>query len=93
MLRRTRLMKQTEPRQFEFRIKYNAGERTSAMNSYHYYMATTAAQAFDFHLNTMRRKHATAQHLCVERRNPWNNRWEDVSEVLDHERAKIEHED
>lgn len=76
------VMKHKEPRLFEYRIKYNAGDDISAMNSYHYYMAETAAQAYDFHLKTMNRLHAHAQHLSVECRNPWSNRWEDASDVL-----------
>lgn len=85
-------MKQTEPRQFEYRIKYNAGEHVSAMCNYHYYMAETAEHAYEYHLETMKKRHTRAQHLSVERRNPWNNRWEDVSEVLDHKPFKVEYE-
>lgn len=92
LLTHTLLMKQTNPRLFEFRIKYNAGSELSAMNSFHYYMAETAEQAYQFHLDAMCRLHATAQHLSVERKNPWNNKWEDVSEVLNHSPIKIENE-
>lgn len=91
-MKHTLLMKHREPRQFEFRIKYNAGKYTSAMDSYHYYMAETAEQAFVYHIRAMERLSANAQHLCVERRNPWSNRWEDTSEVLNHEPVRVEHE-
>ena len=81
---------ETYNRLFEYRIKFNAGEELSALNSYHYYMAETAEQAFEFHLQAMRKRSRSAQHLEVERKNPWNNKWEDASEVLDHQPVKIE---
>ena len=73
---------QSTPRLYEYRIKYNAGMECSAFNSYHYYMAENAEQAFMYHLEAMRRHHALAQNLCVERLNPWSERWEDKSEVI-----------
>ena len=73
------------PRLFEYRIRYNPGVGEAAQDSYHYYMAENAEQAYQFHLETMRRYHAAAQNMCVERLNPWNARWEDRSQVLDHE--------
>lgn len=84
------MIKNKPPRLYEFRITYNAGSDISAHDSFHYYMAETAEQAFKFHIETMIRYHANAQHKRVERRNPWNNKWEDVSEVLNHEPVKIE---
>lgn len=73
-------------RLFEYRIKYNADHMNSAMDNYHYYMATTALQALEFHSLTMERKKAYAQDLSVERYNPWTDQWEDKSKVLqDHE--------
>lgn len=70
------------PRLYEYRIKYNAGMECSAFNSYHYYMAENAEQAFHFHLEAMRKHHARAQNLCVERLCPWSDRWEDKSNVM-----------
>lgn len=75
-------MKQLEPRLFEYRIKYNAEDVQSAMDSYHYYMACTADQALSFHDHVMKRHRARAQNISIEKRNPWNGRWEDRSEVL-----------
>ena len=72
------------PRLYEYRIRYNAGYEHAANDSYHYYMAENAEQAYQFHLETMRRYHAAAQNMCVERLNPWSSEWEDRSEVLDH---------
>ena len=70
-------MKQTEPRVFEYRIKYNADETISAMNSYHYYMACDTDQALSFHNKTMERRQAQGQILSVYWYNPWADRWED----------------
>lgn len=83
-------MNDRQARLYEFRIKYNAGLETSALDSYHYYMAETAEDAYNYHIEAMRRLRACAQHLSVERRNPWTYKWEDVSEVIDHKPVKIE---
>ena len=83
-------MKQTEPRVFEYRIKYNVGSITSAMNNYHYYMACTADQALSFHDRMMQRRRATSQTISVEWRNPWNNTWEDKSDCI--MRTNTQHE-
>lgn len=83
-------MKRTQARLFEYRIKYNAGLETAAQDSFHYYMAETAEQAYEFHLEAMKRLQACAQHLSVERKNPWSGKWQDVSEVIDHKPVKIE---
>lgn len=77
-------------RLFEYRIQYNAGAQVSAFDSYHYYMAENAEQAFEFHIQAMKKRGRPAQHLCVERKNPWNSKWEDVSEVIDHQPVKVE---
>lgn len=83
-------MKEVQSRLYEFRIKYNAGLEIAALDSYHYYMAETAEDAYRFHIEAMERLHAPAQHLSVERRNPWTYKWEDASEVIDHKPVKIE---
>lgn len=83
-------MREVQARLYEFRIKYNAGPEISALDSYHYYMAETAEDAYKFHLEAMQRLRASAQHLSVERRNPWTYKWEDASEVIDHKPVKIE---
>ena len=67
---------------FEYRIKYNAGEDHSALDSHHYYMAENAIQAFRFHIETIRNKHTSAQNLSIEKYNPYSQKWEDRSEVI-----------
>ena len=54
----------------------------SAMDDCHYYMATTAAEALEFHDVTMERKRAERQDISVECFNPWALRWEDRSNIL-----------
>ena len=84
-----------ENRLFEYRIKYSsgAGYHLAALDSYRYYMAENASQAFDFHQNSMLRSANTGENLSVERKNPWSGEWEDVSQVIDHRPAAIENED
>lgn len=67
---------------FEYRIKYNAGEERSALDSYHYYMAENAGQAFKFHTTTIRHKHTCVQNLSLEKYNPYSQKWEDKSEAI-----------
>lgn len=86
-------MRHVQARLYEFRIRYNAGPETAALDSYHYYMAETAEDAYRFHIEAMQRLHACAQHLSVERRNPWTYKWEDASEVIDHKPVKIEQDE
>ena len=78
------MKKETQARLFEFRIQYNVGKYGSAMDSYHYYMAETAEQAYQFHIECMKRVQKPSESLCVERKNPWNHKWEDQSEVINH---------
>jgi len=67
---------------FEYRIKYNAGEEHSALDNYHYYMAISAAQAFHFHTETIKHKHTCVQNLSIEKYNPYSQKWEDRSEII-----------
>lgn len=67
---------------FEFRIKYNAGEFHSVMNSYHYYMAETPLKAFSFHIQTLMHKKSSAQNLCIEKYNPYSRQWENCPKVI-----------
>lgn len=69
-------------RLFEFRIRYNAEEQHCAMDNYNYFMAETCDQALDFHLTMIQARHHAVQNISVERFNPWSERWEDQSEVL-----------
>ncbi len=68
-----------QARLYEFRIKYNAGIEHAAFDSYHYYMAETAEQAFEYHLEALRKHKTQCQNLRVEKKNPWAKRWEDMS--------------
>lgn len=70
-------------RLFEYRIKYNAGSDHSALNSYRYYMAESAGQAFGFHIETLKHKKTRAQNLGIEKYNPYSQKWEDRSEIIE----------
>ena len=67
---------------WEYRIKYNPGAGHSAMDSYHYFNATCAAEALEYH-NVMMKKHRfRSQTLSVERRCPYSNKWIDETEDI-----------
>lgn len=68
---------------FEYRIKYNAGKEHSALDSYHYYMAETASQAFHFHVEAIKHLHSCVQNISIEKYNPYSQKWEDRSQVID----------
>ena len=74
--------KYSSPKIFEFRIKYNAGAGHSAQDNYHYYNAQNASEALSFHLTMMDKHHFNSQTISVERKNPWADRWEDESDVI-----------
>tara|TARA_A100001037_G_C14938583_1_gene539438 strand:+ start:289 stop:537 length:249 start_codon:yes stop_codon:yes gene_type:complete len=77
--------KNKEPRAFEYRVKYNAGAEHSAIDSYHYYNAINASDALIYHNLTMRNKNLECQVISVEKKNPYSNKWEDESYVLNQE--------
>jgi hypothetical protein len=64
-----------EPKLYEYRIKYNAGSRRSAMNSFHYFQAFSAGQALEYHLAMMNNKGYNGQTLSVEKKDPYANKW------------------
>lgn len=66
---------------YEYRILYNASSTMIVMDSYHYYMASSAQQAFDFHDSAMKYKKFCSQNLKVERFDPYADRWIDESEL------------
>lgn len=74
---------QSNERLYEYRILYNAGCETSAQNSYHYYNAFNAPQALDFHLRMLKKRNITVQTLKIEKKNPFSNKWEDESSILE----------
>ena len=69
-------MKNKEFKLFEYRIKYNAGSEHSAIDSYHYYHAYNAEEAFQFHVEVMANKDAEGQNISVEKFNPYSGDWE-----------------
>lgn len=76
---------------FEYRIKYNAGLDESAINSFHYYMAETASQAFHFHIQALKHKKKCVQNLSIEKYNPYSQRWEDRSEAIEEHDSNYYH--
>lgn len=76
------MKKTNDPKLFEYRIKYNAEESHVELDNYHYYNATDAEHALDFH-NAMIKKHGLImQTISIEKYNPYSRKWEDESEVL-----------
>lgn len=73
----------SDERLYEYRILYNAGPETSAQNSYHYYNAFNAPQALDFHLRMLKKNNIVVQTLKIEKKNPFSNKWEDESSILE----------
>ena len=72
----------SEPKLFEFRIRYNAGADHAELDSFHYYNAVDAEHALAFH-NAMVEKHNySMQTVSIEKYNPYSQQWEDESEVL-----------
>tara|TARA_Y100001938_G_C8048638_1_gene410369 strand:- start:388 stop:630 length:243 start_codon:yes stop_codon:yes gene_type:complete len=71
-----------EPRTFEYRIKYNPEASHSAMDSYHYYNAINASDALIYHNTVMSNKNKECQVISVEKKNPYSNKWEDESDIL-----------
>lgn len=74
--------KYSSPKLFEFRVKYNAGAGHSAVDSYHYYFTEDAQQALEYHESMMKKRGYRSQTLSVEKKNPYSNKWEDESEVI-----------
>ena len=66
----------------EYRIKYNAGANHSALDNYHYYMATDSIQALIFHEKMIKRKKLNLQTLSVEKYCRYSKKWIDESSVL-----------
>ena len=71
------MMREVESKLYEYRIKYNATSKTIANDSYHYFMAKTAEEAFESHITMLRKKGSTAQNISVEKFNPYSCKWED----------------
>jgi hypothetical protein len=82
------LKKYSSPKLFEFRIKYNAGAGHSANDSYHYYTAESAKDAFEYHCSMMKKHNYRSQTISVEKKDVYRilagvpPRWIDESEVI-----------
>lgn len=76
------MKKTNEPRLFEYRIKYNAEAFHVELDNYHYYNATDAEHALSFHKAMIKKHDLTMQTLSVEKYNPYSQKWEDESYVL-----------
>jgi hypothetical protein len=74
------MSKQTEPRLFEFRIKYKFN--SSELNSYRYYMAVTPDQALSFHKSSILKANLPIENLSLEKYDPYAERWVDCSDSL-----------
>ena len=77
------MKKSNEPKLFEYRIKYNAGAGHAAQDSYHYYNAQNAEQAFNFHNSMVKKHNLRMQTLSIEKYNPYSDSWEDRSVILE----------
>ena len=77
--------KYESPKLFDFRVKYNAGADHSAVDSYHYYSAESAEDALAFHTSMMEKHKFKSQTISVEKKNPYSNKWEDQSYVINQE--------
>lgn len=65
-----------EQRVYEFRIRYNAHRDHSALDTFHYYMAVSAEEAYKYHLYSLLSKGLEAQSISIEKKNPWTGKWE-----------------
>lgn len=72
---------------FEYRIKYNAGLENCAIDNFHYYMAESSSQAFDFHIEAIKHKHTCVQNISVEKYNPYSEKWEDRSYIINEKQS------
>ena len=74
--------KVSNSRLYEYRIKYNAGPGSSALDNYHYYMAESPTQAFNFHIESIKHKNTCVQNISIEKYNPYSKKWEDRSHMI-----------
>jgi len=76
-------MKKKAPKLHDFRIKYSANG--SVVTSYHYYSCTTAEQALEFQREMIENKRWNIKLLSIEKKNPYTDKWEDESDILNKE--------
>lgn len=67
-------------RLYEFRIKYQSED--SILSNYHYYSCENARDAVKFQRQMMANKKWIITLLLVEKKNPYNGKWEDESWAL-----------
>ena len=75
--------KKNKPRPSDFRIKYLPED--SVETAYHYYNCFSAEEALSFQREMIEHRGWKIQLLSIERKNPYSEKWEDESEVLDGE--------
>ncbi len=71
------MKRESYPKLYEYRIKYNATADTIANNSYHYFMSKNAEEAFEAHSTMLEKKGLITQDISIEKFNPYSNKWED----------------
>jgi len=67
-------------RLYDFRIKYSSED--SVMTNYHYYNCETSKQALEFQKEMIDNKNWKIKLLSIEKKNPYSDKWEDRSEIL-----------
>jgi hypothetical protein len=65
---------------WEYRIKYNAEKDHSALDSYHYYNAENAHDAYEYEIESMRNRGQEYQIISVEKKCPYRDSWLDETE-------------
>ena len=71
-----------DARLYEYRIKYCAEPSNTKINNYHYFLALDPNKALDYHCFVISRNRPKALTISIEEKNPFNNKWEDKSEIL-----------
>lgn len=67
---------------FEYRIKYNAGAESSALDNYHYFMEKTANDALLAHRAMLKKHNLCVQDISIEKYNPYSEKWEDETNFI-----------
>ena len=67
-------------RLWEYRICYKVDNSVEC--NYHYYQATSAAQALEFQTEVAEHRHWHLDTLSIERKCPYANRWIDETHLV-----------
>jgi len=70
----------TMERLWEYRIRYNPGRDESAVDSFHYFNATSAHEAYIFEIEMRNHRDQHYQIISIERQCPYSNSWIDETE-------------